>query len=55
MKRVNQIITVSIISLILVGCGGGGSDEAPVFEPVIETPPDTSALEVAMQSASFTN
>ena len=32
MKRVNQIITVSIISLILVGCGGGGSDEAPVFE-----------------------
>ncbi|MDG1474316.1 MAG: cytochrome c peroxidase [Porticoccaceae bacterium] len=55
MKRVNRIITASIISLLLVGCGGGGSDEAPVFEPVIETPPDTSALEVAMQSASFTN
>ncbi|MDG0970405.1 MAG: cytochrome c peroxidase [Porticoccaceae bacterium] len=55
MKRVNRIITASIISLLLVGCGGGGSDETPVFEPVIETPPDTSALEVAMQSASFTN
>ena len=55
MDLISRILTSSAIVLMLSGCGSGGNDEVTIIEPIVETPPDTSDLVLAMESASLTN
>ena len=55
MDSISRIIKSSIIALMLSGCGSGGNNEVTIIEPIVETPPDTSDLVLAMESASLTN
>jgi cytochrome c peroxidase len=40
---------------MLSGCGSGGNDEVTTIESIVEIPPDTPDLVLAMESASLTN
>ena len=55
MDSISRIITSSTIVLMLSGCGSGGNNETTIIEPIIEAPPDTAVLVLAMASASLTN
>lgn len=55
MDSISRIITSSTIVLMLSGCGSGGNDEVTIIEPIVETPPNTADLVLAMESASLTN
>ena len=55
MDSISRIITSSTIVLMLSGCGSGGNNEETISEPIIETPPDTTDLVLAMESVSLTN
>ena len=51
MNLISRIITSSTIVLMLSGCGSGGNNEETIIEPIVETPPDTSDLVLAIESA----
>jgi cytochrome c peroxidase len=55
MELISRIITSSTIVLMLSGCGSGGNNEVTITEPIIETPPDTADLLLAIESGSLTN
>ena len=49
MEVISRIITSSTIVLMLSGCGSGGNHEVTITEPIVETPPDTADLELAIE------
>ena len=54
MRELVKNILISTFTIGLIGCGGGGSNEPPSQNPIVETPSDTTTLTDLMISASPT-